>query len=170
MQLRWLRKGIERGVKGSKATHTKVKEYYEAVNKEPLTLELDRLAPKQGETAQQLFERIKKDPTIQTINHHLADRSRILELEKRASRSAIASEKLRQQLENRVEELESENFYSRQQADQLRDLPLEDVAWHLGLDKADKGENRWKGLGQVININGSKWYDFEKKKSRGLER
>jgi Plasmid recombination enzyme len=130
--------GISRGVKGSQATHTKVKEYYEAVNKEPLTLELERLAPKQGETAQQLFERIKKDPTIQTINHQLADRSRIIGLEKRASRSAIASEKLRQQLENRVSELESENFYSRQQADQLRDLPLEDVAWHLGLDKADK--------------------------------
>lgn len=159
--------GIERGVKGSQATHTKVKEYYEAVNKEPLTLELERLAPKQGETAQQLFERIKADPTIQTINHQLADRSRIIGLEKRASRSAIASDKLRQQLENRVEELESENFYWKQQADQLRDLPLEDVAWHLGLDKADKGENRWKGLGQVINITGSKWYDFTAEKGGG---
>ncbi|AFZ04645.1 MobV family relaxase [Calothrix sp. PCC 6303] len=159
--------GIERGVKGSQATHTKVKEYYEAVNKEPLTLELERLAPKQGETAQQLFERIKKDPAIQTINHQLADRSRMIGLEKRASRSAIASEKLRQQLENHVEELESENFYWKQQADQLRDLPLEDVAWHLGLDKADKGDNRWKGLGQVININGSKWYDFTAEKGGG---
>jgi Plasmid recombination enzyme/Protein of unknown function (DUF3991)/Toprim-like len=159
--------GISRGVKGSQATHTKVKEYYEAVNKEPLTLELERLAPKQGETAQQLFERIKSDPKIQTINHQLADRTRIIELEKRASRSAIASEKLRQQLENRVEELESENFYWKQQADQLRDLPLEDVAWHLGLDKADKGENRWKGLGQVINITGSKWYDFTAEKGGG---
>jgi hypothetical protein len=159
--------GIERGVKGSKATHTKVKEYYEAVNKEPLTLELERLAPSQGETAQQLFERIKNDPAIQTINHQLADRSRILELEKRASIRAIASEKLRQQLENRVEELESENFYWKQEADKLRDLPLEDVAWHLGLDKADKGENRWKGLGQVININGSKWYDFTAEKGGG---
>jgi hypothetical protein len=159
--------GIERGVKGSKATHTKVKEYYEAVNKEPLMLELDRLAPKQGETAQQLFERIKKDPAIQTVNHQLADRSRMINLEQRASRSAIASEKLRSSLENRVQELEEANFYWKQQAEQLRDLPLEDVAWHLGLDKADKGENRWKGLGQVININGSKWYDFTAEKGGG---
>jgi Protein of unknown function (DUF3991)/Toprim-like len=132
-----------------------------------LTLELDRLAPKQGETAQQLFERIKSDPAIQSVNHQLADRNRMIGLEKRASRSAIASEKLRQQLENRVEELESENFYWKQQADKLRDLPLEDVAWHLGLDKADKVENRWKGLGQVININGSKWYDFTAEKGGG---
>lgn len=159
--------GIERGVKGSQATHTKVKEYYEAVNKEPLTLELDRLAPKQGETAQQLFERIKSDPAIQSVNHQLADRNRMIGLEKRASRSAIASEKLRSSLENRVEELESENFYWKQEADKLRDLPLEDVAWHLGLDKADKGENRWKSLGQVINITGSKWYDFTAEKGGG---
>lgn len=159
--------GIERGVKGSKATHTKVKEYYQAVNSEPLTLELDRLAPKQGETAQQLFKRIKSDPTIQTINHQLADHRRIIELEKRASQKANASEKLRSELENRVAELEEENFYWKQQADQLRDLPLEDVAWHLGLDKADKGENRWKGLGQVININDSKWYDFTAEKGGG---
>jgi Plasmid recombination enzyme/Protein of unknown function (DUF3991)/Toprim-like len=159
--------GIERGVKGSQATHTKVKEYYSAVNKEPLTLELDRLAPKQGETAQQLFKRIKKDPTIQTINHQLADRTRIIELEKRASRSAIASEKLRQQLENRVEELESENFYWKQQADQLRDLPLEDVAWHLGLDRDPKNGNKWKGQGHVISIDGAKFHDFNPAQSKG---
>ena len=159
--------GIERGVKGSKATHTKVKEYYQAVNQEPLTLELDRLAPKRGETAQQLFERIKADPTIQSINHQLADHRRIVELEKRASQRASASEKLRQQLEKRVLELEEDNFYWKQEANKLRDLPLEEVAWHLGLDKADIGENRWKGLGQVIGINGSKWYDFTEEKGGG---
>jgi hypothetical protein len=107
--------GISRGVKGSKATHTQVKKYYAAVNSDPLLMELDRLAPKQGETAQQLFERIKADPTIQTINHQLADRTRVIELEKRASQKAIASDKLRQQLENRVAELESENFYWKEQ-------------------------------------------------------
>ncbi|WP_265278070.1 plasmid recombination protein [Nostoc sp. KVJ3] len=39
--------GIERGVKGSKATHTKVKEYYQAVNSEPLTAVItnNQLAP-----------------------------------------------------------------------------------------------------------------------------
>ena len=159
--------GIERGVKGSKATHTKVKEYYQAVNQEPLTLELGRLAPKRGETAQQLFERIKANPTIQSINHQLADHRRIVELEKRASQRATASEKSRQQLEKRVTELEAENFYWKQQADKLRDLPLEEVAWNLGLDKTDKGENRWKGLERVISINGSKWYDFTEEKGGG---
>ncbi|NJM23733.1 MAG: DUF3991 domain-containing protein, partial [Richelia sp. SM1_7_0] len=76
-------------------------------------------------------------------------------------------EKLRLSLEKRVAELEAENFYWKQQADKLRDLPLEEVAWNLGLDKADIGENRWKGLERVININGSKWYDFTEEKGGG---
>jgi Transposase len=86
------------------------------------------------------------------INHQLADRTRIIGLEKRASRNAIASDKLRSELENRVEELESENFYWKKQADQLRDLPLEDVAWHLGLDRDPKIGNKWKGQGHAIEI------------------
>ena len=46
-------------------------------------------------------------------------------------------------------------------------MPLEEVAWNLGLDKADIGENRWKGLGRVISINDSKWYDFTEEKGGG---
>jgi len=159
--------GIERGVKGSKATHTKVKKYYSAVNQEPLTLELDRLAPKQGETAQQLFERIKADPTIQAINHQLADRRRIIEQEKRASQKALASEKLRQQLEQRVAQLEALNYQWKQEADQLRELPLEDVAWHLGLNPDKKDGRKWTGLGHIIDIDGSKFYDFFPNDQRG---
>ena len=41
------------------------------------------------------------------------------------------------------------------------------MAWNLGLDKTDKGENRWKGLERVISINGSKWYDFTEEKGGG---
>jgi hypothetical protein len=150
--------GIERGVKGSKATHTKVKEYYQAVNSNPLLLELVRLAPQPGETAQQLFERIKSDPQIQTINHQLADRERALQAEKLAQSTANSSEKLRQQLEK-------ENQLLRNQLDQLRDLPLEDVAWQLGLTKTKDG--KWKGGGHIINIDEPKWYDFAKSAQKG---
>ncbi|WP_226889780.1 MobV family relaxase [Nostoc sp. MG11] len=134
--------GIERGVKGSKATHTKVKEYYAAVNSQPLSLELDRLAPKVGETAQQLFERIKADACIQAIDHQLADRARIIEQSQRQSQKARASEKERQQLEKRVPFLES-------QVKQLRDLPLDKVAWELGLSSERSG--KWKGNSSTIS-------------------
>ncbi|WP_413176347.1 MobV family relaxase [Anabaena azotica] len=152
--------GISRGVKGSKANYTKVREYYQAVNSEPLSLELDRFAPQPRETAKQLLERIKADLAIETINHQLADRSRIIEQERRASQKAIASEKLRQQLEQRVLELETEISQLQQQVRQLSNLPLEDVAWHLGLDQDISSYRLWKGQEHIIDIDGSKWCDL----------
>ncbi|MEA5515747.1 MobV family relaxase [Nodularia sp. UHCC 0506] len=159
--------GIERGVKGSKATHTKVKKYYQAVNSEPLNLELERFAPQPGETAQQLYERIKADRAIQDINHQLADRRLLLEQLRAAEQKANASEKLRQQLEQRVTQLEDEKIIWNQQAEQLRDLPLEDVAWQLGLDRDHKQPGKWRGQGNNMNINGSKFYDFHPSEQRG---
>lgn len=159
--------GIERGVKGSKATHTKVKEYYQAVNSQPLTLELERLEPISGETAQQFYTRIKADPAIQALDHQLADRQRAIEHEQRAVQNAIASERIRQQQETRIKQLESENLDLRQQTEQLRDLPLEDVAWQLGLDRDHNQPVKWRGQGHIINIDGSKFYDFHPSEERG---
>jgi hypothetical protein len=70
--------GIERGgVKGSKATHTKVKEYYQAVNSEPLTAVItnNQLAPTPFESASSYVTRIQPDDQFQAINHQLADRA-----------------------------------------------------------------------------------------------
>ena len=54
----------------------------------------------------------------------------------------------------------------KQQADQLRDLPLEDVAWQLGLTKT-KGDGKWKGENHIINIDSPKWYDFSSGVDKG---
>ncbi|MBE9053788.1 plasmid recombination protein [Nostocales cyanobacterium LEGE 11386] len=159
--------GIERGIKGSNATHTKVKEYYQAVNSKPLSLELERFAPLPGETAQQLLDRIKNDKRILDLDHQLADRRRMIELEKRASQKAIASEKLRQHLGRRLLEQEKENLLWKQQAEQLRDLPLEDVAWQLGLDRDRDQSKRWRGHGHIMKIDGSKFYDFHPNVQKG---
>jgi hypothetical protein len=151
--------GIERGVKGSKATHTKVKEYYQAVNSEPLTAVItnNQLAPTPFESARSYVDRIQSDDQFQAINHQLADRKFLIERLERAEQRARASEKERQQLEKRVQLLES-------QTQQLRDLPLEDVAWELGLN-CDR--ERWKGHGHIINIDGQKFYDFSPEHSKG---
>ncbi|MDZ8264262.1 MobV family relaxase [Nostoc sp. ChiQUE01b] len=160
--------GISRGVKGSQATHTKVKEYYQAVNSEPLILELDRLAPFPGETAQQLFERIKADSALHAINHQLADRKFTRQLSQRAAQNVLVAEKSRQETEQRAVELVKENHLSRQQLDQLRDLPLEDVAWQLGLDRDTKQLRRWLGLHHIISISAdSKFYDFHPSQEKG---
>ncbi|MDZ8083372.1 MAG: MobV family relaxase [Nostoc sp. DcaGUA01] len=151
--------GIERGVKGSKATHTKVKEYYQAVNSEPLTAVWSnkKLEPEPFESATNYVARIQNDGQFQVVNHQLADRAFMLERLSRAEQRARASEKERQRLEKEVRELELKT-------QQLRDLALEDVAWELGLDY-DRG--RWKGHGHIINIDGSKFYDFSPQEQKG---
>ncbi len=152
--------GIERGVKGSKATHTKVKEYYQAVNSEPLTAVItnNQLAPTPFESARNYVARIQSDDQFQAINHQLADRSFMAERLFRAEQRARDSEKERQQLEKRVQLLES-------QTQQMRDLPLEEVAWELGLHH---DEGKWKGHGHIINIDGPKFYDFAPEQQKGL--
>ncbi|MBG1272015.1 MobV family relaxase [Nostoc sp. WHI] len=151
--------GIERGVKGSKATHTKVKEYYQAVNSEPLTAVItnNQLAPTPFESARNYLARIQSDDQFQAINHQLADRSFMAERLERAEQRARASEKERQRLEEIVRSLELKT-------QQLRDLPLEDVAWELGLHH-DLG--KWKGHGHIINIDGEKFYDFAPDQQKG---
>ncbi|MBC1280611.1 plasmid recombination protein [Nostoc sp. UCD121] len=151
--------GIERGVKGSKATHTKVKEYYQAVNSEPLTAVItnNQLAPTPFESASSYVTRIQSDEQFQAINHQLADRAFMQERLERAEQRARASEKERQRLEEIVRALELKT-------QQLRDLPLVDVAWELGLHHE---EGKWKGHGHIINIDGPKFYDFAPDQQKG---
>jgi len=151
--------GIERGVKGSKATHTKVKEYYQAVNSEPLTTVItnNQLAPTPFESATNYVARIQNDDQFHVLNHQLADRAFMQERLSRAEQRARASEKERQRLEKEVRELELKT-------QQLRDLALVDVAWELGLHHE---EGKWKGHGNIINIDGPKFYDFAPDQQKG---
>ncbi|MBD2458297.1 plasmid recombination protein [Nostoc sp. FACHB-87] len=151
--------GLERGVKGSKATHTKVKEYYQAVNSEPLSnvWSNQQLAPLPLESARAYIARIQDNEHFQAINHQLADRKFMQERLRSAEQRARNSEKERQRLEKKVRSLEY-------QTQQLRDLPLEHVAWELGLHH-DQG--RWRGHGHIINIDGSKFYNFSPEQQKG---
>lgn len=156
--------GIERGIKGSKATHTKVKEYYQDVNRDSLNLDLEEHLPQpiHGESAVRYKERVKEflQPTLDIINHQLSHRQWLLLREEELEKTALASFRERQKLEQRVKELVAEVFQWKQQAEGLRDLPLEDVAYDLGLEEDDKGRHRWKGQGHIISIDGSKFYDL----------
>nr|WP_322721692.1 MobV family relaxase [Nostoc sp. ChiQUE02]MDZ8234799.1 MobV family relaxase [Nostoc sp. ChiQUE02] len=151
--------GIERGVKGSKATHTKVKEYYQAVNSEPFTAVWSnkKLEPEPFESASSYVDRIQSDEYFQAINHQLADRKFLIERLERAEQRARDSEKERQRLEKEVRTLELKT-------QQLRDLALEDVVWELGLDY---DRQRWRGHGHIINIDAEKFYDFAPEQQKG---
>lgn len=143
--------GLERGIKGSKAQHQDIKDFYRIVE-EGKDLEPGKF-------------------TSQQLQAKAADRDRAIRKKKEMEATAKQLVKENEALEARIQQLSAENQQLRselkQLADQLRDLPLEDVAWHLGLTQDTKGDFRWKGMGHIINIDGSKWYDFSPSVNKG---
>lgn len=131
--------GLERGIKGSVAKHQDIKDFYTIVE-EGRDLELGELSAEQ-------------------ITAKAADRDRAVQKKSEMEATALLLVKENERLQQRIQELEAENFEWRQSADQLRDLPLEEVAWQLGLTKT-KDDGKWKGSGHIINIDSPKWYDF----------
>ncbi|HEY9634859.1 MAG TPA: MobV family relaxase [Coleofasciculaceae cyanobacterium] len=131
------RLGLERGIKGSRAQHQDIKDFYQIVN---VGRDLDK----------------EVDPEL--LLAKAADRERALQKRQEMEQTAKS-------LALKVEQLEATNSKLKTLADQLRDLPLEEVAWHLGLDKDQK--NRWKGRNHNINIDGGKFYDFSSSRGGG---
>jgi Plasmid recombination enzyme/Domain of unknown function (DUF3854) len=111
--------GLERGIKGSRATHTQVKDYYAAVTKEP------------DETL-----------TSQEIQHQLADRQMVLkkntDLERTSRSLALRIELLQHQIQSQQTELEQYKHDSSRWQDkydalksQLLEIPLSQDAHEI---------------------------------------
>jgi 5S rRNA maturation endonuclease (ribonuclease M5) len=147
--------GLERGIKGSRAKHTTVKQYYAAVTKTP-DLTLDQT----------------------TIQHQLADRQRVIKEKKQA---LITAKLLSRDKEELIERLNQAEIKIKSQnreltnwknkyadiANQVRDLPLKDVAYELGLEPDPKDKHKWQNEHHIINITGSKFYDWKQMKGGG---
>ncbi len=152
--------GLERGIKGSRATHTQVKEYYAAVVKDP-----------------------DQSLTQAEIYHQLADRQQVLKENTELERTAKALVQQKEQLVQRIETLQLELRTQQQQAltwrtkyqaltNQLREIPLTQVAHELGLDPDPRDKHKWRRPvsgypDRIINITGSKFYDFKELKGGG---
>ena len=147
--------GLERGIKGSRAKHTSVKEYYAAVNQKPdLTLDMA------------------------TIHRQLADRQRAIKEKEALKRTAKALAQEKEALQQRLRDLETrvktqdrelKNWKTKYTdlANKVRDLPLEKVADELGLDPEPKDKHKWQNSHHIINITGSKFYDWKHLKGGG---
>lgn len=161
--------GLVRGIKGSRATHTQIKDYYWDVNQESPELGCFRSlpSPHSAESASSYRERIaiELQPSFDIINHQLSDRALALKQKQEAEQNALASEQERQKLEQRFKELEADFQRLKAQVDQLRDLPLEDVAYELGLDRNPLGS--WEGQGYSLNITNSRFYNSSSEGASG---
>lgn len=147
--------GLERGIKGSRAKHTKIQHYYAAVNKSP-DLTLDKT----------------------TIEHQLADRQRVIKEKDQALITSKLLSRDKEQLQQRLNQAEITiktqarelTHWQTKYADitnQVRDLPLKDVVYELGLEPDSNDKHKWQNENHTINITGSKFYDWQQMKGGG---
>ncbi len=146
--------GILRGIKGSAATYTKIKKYYAAVNQDSQVLDLEHCLPQaqSQETSRSYRERIIKvlSPQLEVINYQLNERERIIQQKAELKQTASRSEKLRQQLETELKLLQAKTTNQ-------QDLPLEQVAYELGLNQQKPFNSG--ALGLVMEVNKCKFDD-----------
>ncbi|MFN6499010.1 MAG: MobV family relaxase [Nostoc sp. DedQUE01] len=129
--------GLERGIKGSKAKHQDIKDFYRIVE-QGRDLEVDELSAAQ-------------------LKAKAADRDRANERKQEMEATAKALAFENEQLRQRIEQLEKDKQQLRKLTEWSTDLVLDDVAWELGLWR--KG-NEWIGRNHIINIDGSQFTDF----------
>jgi Protein of unknown function (DUF3991)/Toprim-like len=132
-----------------------VKQYYAAVTKTP-DLTLDQT----------------------TIQHQLADRQRVI---KEKEQALITAKLLSRDKEDLIQRLNQAEIKIKTQnreltnwknkyadiANKVRDLPLKDVAYELGLEPDPKDKHKWQNEQHIINITGSKFYDWKQMKGGG---
>ncbi len=147
--------GLERGIKGSKAKHTEIKQYYAAVNSSP-DLALDKT----------------------TIASQLADRQRAIAQKEQLTRTAKSLSRENKQLLTRLRQ--AENKIARQSKEietwqdkyrdtigKVRELPLDEVVYELGLRSDPKDKHKWRSEQHIINITGNKFYDWKQMNGGG---
>ena len=142
-------------IRGSRAKHTKIQHYYAAVNRSP-DLTLDKT----------------------TIEHQLADRQRAIKEKEQALITAKLLSRDKEELQQRLKQAEIKiktqnreltnwkNKYA-DIAKSVRDLPLKDVVYELGLEPDPKDKHKWQNEHHTINITGSKFYDWKQMKGGG---
>jgi hypothetical protein len=136
--------GLERGIKGSRAQHQDIKDFYRIVE-EGRDLEVDELS-------------------VEHLKAKAADRDRANQRKQEMEATAKALALENEQLRRRIEQLEQDNQSIKKLTEWSTDLALDDVAWELGLWR--KG-NEWVGGNHIINIDASQFTDFGNGSSLG---
>jgi 5S rRNA maturation endonuclease (ribonuclease M5) len=147
--------GLERGIKGSKAKHTEISKYYAAINSAPDTsLDISSMQQLVADRQRAIKSSAQMEQTAKTLALEVErQKQRIRELER------IAKEQAQQALLWQRKYLDLAN--------KVRDIPLEQVAYELGLEPDPKDKHKWQNEQHIINITGSKFYDWQHLKGGG---
>lgn len=156
--------GLRRGVRGSAAEHTTIREYYQALHGaavEPPSVPLPPVAITNGARERWAGEQSER---VATATRNLAVRAR----------DAGAARKRAGEMSATAKRTEAERDDARRISDRVRDVPLDQVLdrWGLERDPADRKQWRAKpsdgGAGaRRVTIEGAKWFDHATSKGGG---
>lgn len=147
--------GLERGIKGSKAKHTEISKYYAAVNSAPdVSLDISSMQQLVADRQRAINSSAQMEQTAKALALKLeSQKQRVIELERIAKEQAQQA----QLWQRKYQDL----------ANKVRDIPLEQVAYQLGLEPDPKDKHKWQQENHIINITGSKFYDWQHLKGGG---
>lgn len=157
--------GLERGLKGSKAKHTTIGQFYSAINN-PGAFKLVR--PMVETPPILLTEKGRKVWANTQTKNIVGGLTGLPQLKAKAS-AGIVHERHAKQLKRSNSILSAENAElkrkQKDQADMLRSLPLEQVATNLGCYQdaktRAKDKDQWQSPSGPINISGQKFFNHE---------
>jgi len=130
--------GLERGIKGSRAKHVDIKDFYSIVE-----------SAKNSEVWQDHTQ----------LQAKASDRDRAASSKKEMEVTAKALAEKIEILEKEIQELKAERA-TWHQGKLLQDLPIDEVIWHLGLDRNGSDPWKWSGQRREINIGNGEFSDF----------
>ncbi len=147
--------GLERGIKGSKAKHTEISKYYAAVNSAPdACLDVASMQQLVADRQRAIKSSAQMEQTAKALALKLeSKKQRVIELERIAKEQAQTAQ---------LWQSKYLDF-----ANKVRDIPLEQVAYELGLEPDPKDKHKWQHENNIINITGSKFYDWQHLKGGG---
>lgn len=159
--------GLERGLKGSKAKHTTIGQFYSAINN-PGKFKLVRPAV---ETPPMLLtEKGRKAWANAQTKAIIEGLSGLTQIKAQAS-AGIVHERQAKQLKAANSALSSENEElkrrQKEQAAKLRSLPLQDVAKALGCYRLEKDAKMWETPSGKMTITGEKFFNHELEEGGG---
>jgi hypothetical protein len=158
--------GLERGLKGSKAKHTTIQQFYGAINSQG---RVKFTRPEVATPPIILTEKGRAAWANEQTKNIVDNLSGPLSKVKAKASAGVVHERQASQLKRSNSKLSAENAElkrkQKEQADMLRSLPLEQVATALGCYQSKKTQakdkDQWQTPAGPINIKGPKFFNHE---------
>lgn len=162
--------GLERGLKGSKAKHTTISQFYDAINR-PGAVKFAR--PEVATPPMILTEKGRKtwaEAQTQSIVDGLSDPLATVKAQARAG-DVYQRQNRELKASNAAISKQNEEMRRKEQQRRLRELPLELVAKSLGCYQTPeliaKDKHQWESPAGKLNIKGTKFFNVESGKGDG---